>query len=80
MTEHNKIESGKLARGAKWVIRQLLFEIEARRTEIELHDAEEAGYVIYYKLISGDENIVEEYAQKLSIGKDNNRLEVNRGD
>ena len=80
MNEHNKNETAKLKRGAKWVIRQLLLEIEERQTQIEFYDAEEKGYVIYYRLISGDEALVEEYARKLSIKKDGNRLEVNKGE
>jgi hypothetical protein len=76
MTKHNRIESGKLADGAKWVIRQLLLEVESRNTEIELYDAEADGYVIFYRLISGSEAIVDEFAQKLSIKKNGNRLEV----
>ena len=35
MTEHNRIESDKLNDSAKWVIRQLLLEIETQNTEIE---------------------------------------------
>lgn len=76
MNEHNRIESGKLDDGAKWVIRQLLLEVESRNTEIELYDAELEGYVIFYRLLSGGEAVVEEFAQKLSIKKDGNRLEV----
>ena len=76
MTEHNRTESAKLKSGAKWVIRQLILEVESRNTEIELIDAEPEGHVIFYRLLSGEEAIVEEFAQKLSIGKQDNRLEV----
>ena len=79
MTEHNRNESKKLARGAKWVIRQLLLELESRQTEIELYDAEEYGYVVYYQLISGSEALVAEFAEKLGIIKTANRLEVQHG-
>ena len=80
MNEHNRNQSNKLVRSAKWVIRQLLLEIESRQTEIELYDPEEDGYVVFYRLISGDEATVVEFAEKLNIQKDGNRLEVNRGD
>ena len=76
MSDHNRIESAKLADGAKWVIRQLLLEVESRNTEIELYDAEPAGYVIFYRLLSGSEAVVDEFAQKLSIKKNGSRLEV----
>ena len=76
MTEHNRNETAKLARGAKWVIRQLLLEVETRDTEIELYDATPDGYVIFYRLISGEEAIVSEFAGKLNIQKQGNRLEV----
>lgn len=79
MTENNKNETGKLARGAKWVIRQLLLELETRNTEVELFDAEKDGYVIFYRMITGKEDLVDEFAGKLSIGKKNNRLEVQHG-
>ena len=80
MTDHNRNETGKLSRGAKWVIRQLLLEIENRQTEIELYDAEEDGFVVFYRLISGNEAVVEEFAQKLKIKKEDKRLEVRHGD
>jgi hypothetical protein len=79
MSEHNRNETAKLAQGAKWVIRQLLLEIESRGTEIELFDAAPGGYVIFYRLLQGSEAVVEEFAQKLSIGKTGNRLEVQHG-
>jgi len=79
MTEHNQNETAKLADGAKWVIRQLLLEIESRSTEIELYDAEEGGHIIFYRLISGDYGTVAEFAKKLSIKKDDKRLEVQHG-
>jgi len=79
MTEHNREETAKLAQGAKWVIRQLLLEVESRQTEIELFDAEPNGYVISYRLVSGQESVVEEFAQKLGIKKTGNRLEVKHG-
>jgi hypothetical protein len=79
MTDHNREETGRLARGAKWVIRQLLLEVESRQTEIELYDAAPEGYVIFYRLLSGQESVVEEFAQKLSIKKEGNRLEVRHG-
>lgn len=78
-TEQNLQESGKLAQGAKWVIRQLLLELENRRTPIELYDAEPNGHVIYYRLISGQEAVVADFAQRLSIQKTGNRLEVQHG-
>lgn len=80
MSEHNRKESGKLARGAKWVIRQLLLEVESRQTEIELHDAEPGGYVVFYRLLRGEEATVQEFARKLGILKNGNRLEVRRGE
>lgn len=76
MTEHNKKETAKLARGAKWVIRQLLLEIETRDTEIELYDAAPKGYVIFYRLRSGEDAVVTEFAAKLNIQKQGHRLEV----
>ncbi len=76
MTEHNRAVSAQLASGAKWVIRQLLLEVETRGTDIELFDPKTAGYVVFYRLLSGQEVVVEEFAQKLSIGKQGNRLEV----
>ncbi len=76
MSEHNRKESAKLARPAKWVIRQLLSEIESRGTEIELYDAVEGGYAVYYRLLSGDESVVTEFAGKLNIRQQENRLEV----
>ena len=79
MDEHNQQESGKLAQGAKWVIRQLLLELENRQTTIKLYDAEPNGHVIYYQLIAGEEALVVEFAQKLSIKKEDNRLEVRHG-
>jgi hypothetical protein len=79
MGEHNLNESSKLSDGAKWVIRQLLLELESRNTEIELYDVEVGGYVVFYQLVSGDDSVVEEYAQKLSIQKSGNRLEVQHG-
>ena len=79
MSEHNRKESAKLADGAKWVIRQLLLEVETRNTEIELFDAKPGGYVVFYRLLSGPEAIVEEFARKLSIKKTGNRLEVQHG-
>ncbi|MFQ5823581.1 MAG: hypothetical protein ACE5JB_05955 [bacterium] len=79
MTEHNRNESAKLSDGAKWVIRQLLLEVESRNTKIELYDAQQDGFVIFYRLISGDDTIVEEFAKKLSIKKTGNRLEVQHG-
>ena len=79
MTEHNREESAKLAQGAKWVIRQLLLELESRQTEIELFDAEPQGHAISYRLISGQESVVEEFSAKLSIMKNGNRLEVRHG-
>jgi hypothetical protein len=79
MTEHNREESAKLAQGAKWVIRQLLLEVESRQTEIELFNAEPNGYVIFYRLLSGQEAVVEEFAQKLGVKKNGDRLEVKHG-
>ena len=79
MTKHNQKETAKLARGAKWVIRQLLLEIETRDTEIELYDAVPKGYVIFYRLLSGEEAVVTEFASKLNIEKQGNRLEVGHG-
>jgi len=79
MTEHNREETAKLAQGAKWVIRQLLLEVESRQTEIELFDAEPNGYVISYRLVAGQESVVEEFAQKLGIKKTGNQLEVKHG-
>lgn len=76
MTEHNKTETARLARGAKWVIRQLLLELETRDTEIELYDAVPKGYVIFYRLLAGQEAVVTEFANKLNIKKQGNRLEV----
>jgi len=80
MTEHNREESRKLAQGAKWAIRQLLLEVESRQTEIELHDAETDGHVIFYRLLSGQEDVVKEFAEKLGIKKNDNCLEVKHGD
>lgn len=79
MTDHNREETAKLAQGAKWVIRQLLLEVESRQTEIELFDAVQDGFVIFYRLLSGQESVVEEFAQKLGIKKDGKRLEVKHG-
>lgn len=79
MSEHNRAETAKLARGAKWVIRQLLLEVETRQTEIELFDAVPEGFAISYRLLSGEEAVVEEFAQKLGILKNGNRLEVKHG-
>lgn len=79
MTDHNRSESGKLARGAKWVIRQLLLELENRQTEIRLFDAVANGHAISYELVSGDEALVVEFAEKLGIRKNGNRLEVRHG-
>lgn len=79
MTEHNKNETQKLDDGARWVIRQLLFDTEQRNVEIELYDAEPNGYVVYYHLISGNDAVVKEYAQKLGIQIQANRLEVQHG-
>lgn len=79
MTDHNRNESGKLARGAKWVIRQLLLELESRNTEITLRDAAPQGYSIFYDLAAGEEALVEEFAQKLGIRKNGDRLEVQHG-
>lgn len=79
MTEHNREETAKLARGAKWVIRQLLLEVETRQTEIELFNAVPEGFAISYRLLSGEEAVVEEFAQKLGILKNGNRLEVKHG-
>lgn len=76
MTEHNREQSAQLAQGAKWVIRQLLLEVESRGTEIELFDPEAGQYVIFYRLLAGQEATVEEFAQKLSIDKQGQRLEV----
>ncbi|MDZ7331659.1 MAG: hypothetical protein ONB13_01220 [candidate division KSB1 bacterium] len=78
MTEHNRKETAKLARAAKWVIRQLLLEIESRNTQIELYDAAEGGYEVYYRLLSGDDAVVTEFANKLNIRRQGNRLEVSR--
>ena len=80
MTEHNRKETAKLARGAKWVIRQLLLEVETRNTQIEFYDAEPGGYVIFYNLLSGDDAVVTEFADKLNIQKQDNRLEVQHGE
>ena len=71
MTEHNRTETAKLASGAKWVIRQLLLEVETRDTEIE-----PGGYVVFYKLLSGEDAVVSEFANKLNVKKQGNRLEV----
>ena len=79
MSGHNHNESAKLADGAKWVIRQLLLEVESRSTAIELYDADIGGFVIFYRLVKGDDSVVEEYARKLSIQKEGNRLEVQHG-
>ena len=79
MNEHNRRETGKLCRGAKWVIRQLLFEVETRQTNIDCYDAQEGGSVIFWRLVSGDEAVVEEFAQKLNIKKEGSRLEVHDG-
>ncbi|MCL4704527.1 hypothetical protein KJ068_05170 [bacterium] len=79
MSEHNRTETAKLARGAKWVIRQLLLEVETRQTEIELFNAVPEGFAISYRLLSGEEALVEEFAQKLGILKNGNRLEVKHG-
>ncbi|KAA0228792.1 hypothetical protein EDS67_12915 [candidate division KSB1 bacterium] len=79
MSEHNRTEAAKLARGAKWVIRQLLLEVETRQTEIELFNAVPEGFAISYRLLSGEEAVVEEFAQKLGILKNGNRLEVKHG-
>jgi hypothetical protein len=80
MSDHNRDETAKLAQGAKWVIRQLLLEVESRQTEIELFDAAANGYVIFYRLLSGQESVVDEFAQKLGIKKTGNRLEVKHGE
>jgi hypothetical protein len=80
MTEHNREETRKLAQGAKWVSRQLLLELESRQTEVELYDAEPDGHVIYYRLLSGQEDVVKEFAEKLGIKKNDNRLEVKHGE
>ncbi len=79
MTEHNREETAKLARGAKWVIRQLILEVESRQTEIELFDAQADGFAVSYRLLAGDETVVAEFAQKLGIQKTGNRLEVKHG-
>lgn len=79
MTEHNREETAKLASGAKWVVRQLLLEVESRQVEIELFDAELNGYGISYRLVTGQESVVEEFAQKLGIKKTGQRLEVKHG-
>ena len=76
MNEHNRTETAKLASGAKWVIRQLLLEVETRDTEIELYDAVPGGYVVFYKLLSGEDAVVSEFANKLNVKKQGNRLEV----
>ena len=79
MSEHNRQESAKLADGAKWVIRQLLLEVESRGTEIELFNAAPGGYVVFYRLLSGNEALVAEFADKLGIQKNGDRLEVQHG-
>lgn len=79
MTEHNREETAKLARGAKWVIRQLILEVESRQTEIELFDAHAEGFAVSYRLLAGEEAVVAEFAQKLGIAKTGNRLEVKHG-
>jgi len=79
MNEHNRDESAKLDDGAKWVIRQLLLETESRGAKVELYDAAPEGFIIYYRLISGDESVVSEFAEKLGIKKEGNRLEVQHG-
>jgi len=79
MNQLNRDESAKLNNGAKWVIRQLLLEIESRGVKVELYDAAPDGFIIYYRLISGDDSLVNEFAGKLSIRKEGNRLEVQHG-
>jgi hypothetical protein len=66
----------KLNDEAKWIIRQLVFEVESRKVNIELFDPVENGYAISYYLLSGRDDVVAEYAEKLSIVKQGNRLEV----
>lgn len=72
----NNKEWSKLNEAAKWIIRQLLFEVESRKVNIEFHDPVVNGYVIYYDLLFGQDDVVAEFAQKLSINKQGNRLEV----
>ncbi|MGH7491300.1 MAG: hypothetical protein ACREOO_02770 [bacterium] len=79
MSEHNRQETAKLADGAKWVIRQLLLEVESRGTEIELFNAAPRGYVVFYRLLTGSEGLVAEFAEKLGIQKNGDRLEVQHG-
>ncbi len=76
MNNHDNKEWAKLNDGAKWIIRQLLFELESRNVNIELYDAEDNGFVIYYRLFAGEDDPVVEFAEKLSIIKQGNRLEV----
>ena len=79
MSEHNRQETAKLADGAKWVIRQLLLEVESRGTEIELFNAAPGGFVVFYRLLAGKEALVVEFADKLGIQKNGDRLEVQHG-
>lgn len=76
MNNHDNKEWTKLNDEAKWIIRQLLFELESRHVNIELYDAEKNGYVVYYRLLSGQDQLVVEFAEKLSIIKQGDRLEV----
>ena len=79
MSEHNRQESAKLADGAKWVIRHLLLEVESRGTEIELFNAAPGGFFVFYRLLAGKEALVVEFADKLGIQKNGDRLEVQHG-
>jgi hypothetical protein len=76
MNNQHNAEWQKLHDEAKWIIRQLVFELESRNVCIELYDAESGGFVIYFRLVSGQEDKVAEYAEKLSINKQGHRLEV----
>jgi hypothetical protein len=76
MNNQYNAEWQKLHDEAKWIIRQLVFELESRNVCIELYDAEPDGFVIYFRLVSGQEEKIAEYAEKLSILKQGQRLEV----
>jgi hypothetical protein len=50
--------------------------LESRKVYIELYDAEDNGFKVYYKLVYGAESTVSEFAEKLAIIKMDNKLEV----
>ncbi|MGA9363125.1 MAG: hypothetical protein WBW16_02035 [Bacteroidota bacterium] len=79
LLEQNVIQYAQMDRDAGSMVKQLLWELQAkgRNTYIKLRDVAPGGSVVFYEMVQGSTQLVKDVAETLGFTSyDDHRLEV----